>query len=346
MQTRLDKALSAFSRADLLQGATGIQRAGRLEQQLGLREQGVSLYLKRDDHMLIGGGGNKLRKLEFHLGAALEDGVDTIITVGGIQSNHARLTAAVCGRLGIACELILTRSVPKADTDYELNGNVLLDHLFGARLQVLEKGADSLAAAERRATELRAAGRKVLVIPTGGSTPLGSLGYARCAAEIVRQEAELDVQFTEVVIPNGSAGTHAGLAAGFELLERGAGTVRSWSVLADQPTSVLKTRQLTEEALALLGHPTTLAQQAINIDGSQLGEGYGLPTPAMIEAVQLLARCEGLLVDPVYSGKAFAGLIADLRQGRYRSGDNVLFVMTGGTPGLYAYRDTFTQASE
>jgi len=213
-------------------------------------------------------------------------------------------------------------------------------------LQVLEKGADSLGAAERRATELRAAGRKVLVIPTGGSTPLGSLGYARCAAEIARQETALGVQFTEVVIPNGSAGTHAGLAAGFELLGRGAGTVRSWSVLADQPTSLRKTRQLTEEALALLGHPTTLGEGAINIDGSQLGEGYGLPTPAMIEAVQLMARCEGLLVDPVYSGKAFAGLIADLRQGRYRSGDNVLFVMTGGTPGLYAYRDTFTQASQ
>lgn len=344
MQTRLDKALAAFPRADVLQGATRIQRAERLEQELGLREQGVGLYLKRDDHMHIGGGGNKLRKLEFHLGAALKNGVDTLITVGGIQSNHARLTAAVCARLGMACELILTRSVAKADTDYELNGNVLLDQLFGARIQVLAKGADSLVAAEHRANELRAAGRNVMVIPTGGSTPLGSLGYARCAAEIAQQEIELGVHFSEVVIPNGSAGTHAGLAAGFELLGRGASTVKSWSVLADQQTSASRTRQLTQEALALLGHAATLAPQAIHIDGSQLGEGYGLPTPAMIEAVHLMARCEGLLVDPVYSGKAFAGLLADLRQGRYRAGDNVLFAMTGGTPGLYAYRDTFTQS--
>lgn len=344
MQTVLDKALDALSRADLLQDATRIQRAERLEQHLGLQDQGVRLYLKRDDHMLIGGGGNKLRKLEFHIGAALKNGVDTIITVGGVQSNHARLTAAVCARLGITCELFLTRAVPIADTDYELNGNVLLDHLFGAHLQVLAKNTDSLGMAEARANQLREAGHKVLVIPTGGSTALGSLGYARCAAEIAEQEAALGLQFTQVVIPNGSAGTHAGLAAGFELLGRGAATVKSWSVLADQPTSVARTLQLTQEALALLGSTAELQAQTIKVNGDQLGEGYGLPTPAMLEAVRLMARCEGLLVDPVYSGKALAGLLDDLRQKRYQRGDNVLFVMTGGTPGLYAYRETFLPA--
>ncbi|PAA14700.1 D-cysteine desulfhydrase family protein [Pseudomonas fragi] len=341
MQTVLDKALSAFPRADLLQGPTPIQRACRLEQQLGLHEQQVQLYIKRDDHMLIGGGGNKLRKLEFHLGAALQDGIDTIITVGGIQSNHARLTAAVCARQGIDCELILSRAVPKREADYELNGNRLLDHLFGARVHVLPQGKDAQVQAEIRAAQLRAAGRKPLVIPTGGSTPVGSLGYARCAAEITRQETELDVQFTQVMIANGSAGTHAGLAAGFELLGRGAATVRSWSVLTDRDTAAARTLQLTRQTLALLGSSAALRTDAIDIDASQLGEGYGLPTPAMLEAVQLMARCEGLLLDPVYSGKAFAGLLGDLRQGRYRSGDSVLFVMTGGTPGLYAYRDTF-----
>lgn len=341
MHTVLDKALNTFGRADLLQGSTPIQRAARIEQHLGLDRLGVQLFLKRDDHMLIGGGGNKLRKLEFHLGAALQDNVDTLITVGGLQSNHARLTAAVCARLGIACELILTRSVPKTDADYELNGNVLLDHLFGARLHVLPPGADAMAQAGIRAGELRSAGRNVLVIPTGGSTPLGSLGYARCAAEVVRQEEELDLQFTEVIVPNGSAGTHAGLAAGFELLGRGAATVRSWSVLSDRDASATRTLQLTRQTLALLGSSVGLQPAAINIDGSQLGDGYGLPTPAMLEAVHLMARCEGLLIDPVYSGKAFAGLLSDFRQARYRPGDSVLFIMTGGTPGLYAYRDTF-----
>ncbi|WP_223430911.1 D-cysteine desulfhydrase family protein [Pseudomonas sp. GL-B-26] len=341
MQTLLDTSLSSFARADLLQGPTPIQRAERLEHLLGLKSQGIGLFLKRDDHMLIGGGGNKLRKLEFHIGAALAAGVDTVITVGGIQSNHARLTAAVCARLGLACELILIRAVPKTDVDYELNGNVLLDQLFGAQLQVLAGGSDSLAVAETRATQLRDSGRNVLVIPTGGSTPLGSLGYARCAAEIAQQETELGLTLNQVVVPNGSAGTHAGLAAGFQLLGRGTSIVKSYSVLSDRDTSAARTRQLTQDALALLGSSAVVQAEEIAIDGSQLGDGYGLPTPAMQEAVRLMARAEGLLIDPVYSGKAFAGLLADLRQGRYRSGDNVLFVMTGGTPGLYAYRETF-----
>ncbi|RON17145.1 D-cysteine desulfhydrase [Pseudomonas brassicacearum] len=341
MQTLLDTSLSSFARADLLQGPTPIQRAERLEQLLGLKAQGIGLFLKRDDHMLIGGGGNKLRKLEFHLGAALAAGVDTIITIGGLQSNHARLTAAVCARLGIACELILTRSVPKTEVDYELNGNVLLDQLFGAALRVLAGGSDSLAEAEKRAEQLRLEGHKVLVIPTGGSTPLGSLGYARCAAEIAQQESELGITFNQVVVPNGSAGTHAGLAAGFELLERGTSLVKSYSVLSDRESSAARTRQLTQDVLGLLGSSTVVQASEIVIDGSQLGDGYGLPTQAMQEAVRLMARAEGLLIDPVYSGKAFAGLVADLRDGRFRRGNNVLFVMTGGTPGLYAYREAF-----
>lgn len=341
MHTPLDKPLNAFARVDLLQGSTPIQRAERLERLLGLDQQGIGLFLKRDDHMSLGGGGNKLRKLEFHLGAAQQAGVDTIITVGGVQSNHARLTAAACARLGMACELILTRSVPKTDVDYEFNGNVLLDQLFGAELQVRNAGSDALALAETRVAQLRDAGRQAKVIPMGGSTPLGSLGYARCAAEIVRQESELGVTFNQVVVPNGSAGTHAGLAAGFQLLGRGTSIVKSYSVLSDRESSATRTLNLTRDTLALLDNHGDLATNDIVIDGSQLGDGYGLPTDAMQDAVRLMARAEGLLIDPVYSGKAFAGLLADLRQGHFRRGDNVLFVMTGGTPGLYAYRDTF-----
>ena len=338
MHTVLEKALDRIARTELLFGPTPISRATRLEQLLGVR--GVGIYLKRDDHMLIGGGGNKLRKLEFHLGAALQEGVDTVITVGGLQSNHARLTAAVCARQGLACELFLTRAVPKPEVDYELNGNVLLDQLFGARLKVFAAGTDALALAQARATQLRESRHNVLVIPTGGSTPLGALGYARCAAEIAQQAAALKVDFDQVIVPNGSAGTHAGLAAGFHLMGRGAATVKSYSVLADRETSVARTLQLMQDALTLLGGSTVEASEII-VDGSQLGSGYGLPTEAMQDAVRLMAQAEGLLVDPVYSGKAFAGLLADLRQGQYRAGDNVLFVMTGGTPGLYAYRETF-----
>ncbi len=256
MQSPLDLSLSAFTRTDLMQGPTPIQRARRLERFLGLDIRGIGLFLKRDDHMSLGGGGNKLRKLEFHLGAAQAAAVDTVITVGGVQSNHARLTAAACANLDLACELILTRSVPKADTDYELNGNVLLDQLFGAQLQVLAAGTDALAKAEDRATQLREMGRKVLVIPMGGSTPLGSLGYARCAGEIARQETELGVAFNQVVVPNGSAGTHAGLAAGFHVLGRGTSLVKSYSVLSDRHLSAIRTLSLTEDTLALLGTRT------------------------------------------------------------------------------------------
>jgi D-cysteine desulfhydrase len=231
--------------------------------------------------------------------------------------------------------------VPKTEVDYELNGNILLDQLFGATLRVLAGGSDSLAEAEKRAEHLRLEGHKVLVIPTGGSTPLGSLGYARCAAEIAQQESELCFTFNQVVVPNGSAGTHAGLAAGFEVLGRGTSLVKSYSVLSDRESSAARTRQLTQDVLALLGSSAVVQPSGIAINGSQLGNGYGLPTPAMQEAVRLMARAEGLLIDPVYSGKAFAGLMADLRDGRFQRGDNVLFVMTGGTPGLYAYREAF-----
>jgi L-cysteate sulfo-lyase len=236
---------------------------------------------------------------------------------------------------------ILTRSVPKSEVDYELNGNVLLDQLFGAEIRGLAGGSDSLAEAEKRAAQLLNAGRKVVVIPTGGSTPLGSLGYARCAAEIAQQETEVGLTFKQVIVPNGSAGTHAGLTAGFQLLGRGTLIVKSYSVLSDRDTSANRTVKLTQDALTLLGSDAVVQASKIVIDSSQLGDGYGLPTPAMLDAVRLMARAEGLLIDPVYSERAFAGLLGDLRRGRFQRGDNVLFVMTGGTPGLYAYRETF-----
>ncbi|MGY2197356.1 D-cysteine desulfhydrase family protein [Pseudomonas gingeri] len=344
MTRALANTLASFPRAPLLDGPTPIQRAHRLEQALGADASGIGLYLKRDDFMALGGGGNKLRKLEFHFGEALRQQIDTVITVGGLQSNHARLTATAAARLGLACELVLTQSAVVSGIDYEHNGNRLLDELFGARLHLLPAGSDSLAVANERATQLREAGRKVLVIPIGGSTALGSLGYARCAEEIVQQEAGLGLRFQGVFVPNGSAGTHAGLAAGFAAMGRGAAVVKSWSVLADEAVSIERTWQLTRDTLDLLGHQLPLERASIRIDGSQLGSAYGAPTEAMLEAVRLLARSEGLLVDPVYSGKALAGLLADLRAGRHQPGDNLLFVMTGGSPGLYAYRQTFQPA--
>jgi L-cysteate sulfo-lyase len=184
-------------------------------------------------------------------------------------------------------------------------------------------------------------GPQAYVIPTGGSTSLGSLGYVRCALEIAQQEQQFGWQFQEVIVPNGSAGTQAGLAAGFELLGRGDDTVQGYCVLADLTLAQAATLKLTRSTLAFLSHSDDLDDDALNLDGAHLGDGYGIPTVEMISAAKLLGTNEGLLVDPVYSGKALAGLISDIKAGRYERGDKVLFVMTGGTPGLYAYRGIF-----
>ncbi|UPG94198.1 D-cysteine desulfhydrase family protein [Luteibacter aegosomatissinici] len=333
--------LDAIPRVDLLDGPTPIQRLERIERALGLADRGIRLYAKRDDLMSLGGGGNKLRKLEYHLGGALADGVDTVVSVGGVQSNHARLTAAAAARLGLACELFLARMVPRDGTDYERNGNVLLDDLFNARPSILAPGENALEHANARAQALRAAGHTVLVLPTGGSTPLGALGYARCAREIAQQEAQRGLRFDRVIVPNGSAGTQAGLVAGYAAMGRDTRSVRAYAVLAAEDRARETARDLANAALGLLGKEGTLTAGDIEVDGGELGDGYGVPTDAMVAAVRLMASQEGVLLDPVYSGKAFAGLLRDLRCGVVREGEDVLFVVTGGTPGLFAYREVF-----
>ncbi|HEK1770041.1 D-cysteine desulfhydrase family protein [Pseudomonas parafulva] len=336
--------LEQFPRTCLIEQATPIQRLVALEQILGLEVRGIRLFAKRDDFMALGGGGNKLRKLEFLLGAALHDGIEHVITVGGLQSNHARLTAAACASLGLPCELVLSRAVAKEGEEYEHSGNVLLDELFGARVHISPDGISALHSAERRAAQLEKAGHKVKVIPTGGSTALGCLGYVRAAQEIAEQEQALALQFTRVFTANGSSGTHAGLSAGFAALGRGASLVKSYAVLADASTAQRQTLDLSHHVQTLLGLPADIEAHDIEVDGNYLGKGYGLPTPEMLNALRLMARHQGLLLDPVYSGKAFAGLIADLQSDRYVRGDNLLFVMTGGTPGLFAYRDALQDA--
>jgi L-cysteate sulfo-lyase len=336
MSRRLPESLHRLARLKILDSPTPIQRLSRLEAALGDELNGVRIFAKRDDHMLVGGGGNKLRKLEFLLGEALAQGADTIITVGGIQSNHARLTAAACAREGLACELILGQAVPRDDRDYQHNGNVLLDGLFGANVKVLAAGESTLAVAEQRANELRAQGRKVAVFPTGGSTAVGALGYTICAEEIQQAEQE----FAKVIVPNGSSGTHAGLVAGFSSMGIDPRIVRSYAVLGEAQATADTTLKLANGVLQLLGCDAVEAS-AIEVDGAHRGSGYGIPTEGMFEAVRLMARSEGLLLDPVYSGKAFAGMLHDIRNKAFKPGDNLLFVMTGGAPGLYAYREAF-----
>jgi L-cysteate sulfo-lyase len=337
----LSQALSLLPRRDLLEGPTPIQRLHRIEMALGSSLNGVRIYAKRDDLMSLGGGGNKLRKLEFLLGDAAAAGADTIIATGGRQSNFARLTAAAAAKLGLACELVLARMVLRSGDEYDRNGNILLDDLFGARIHDLPSGVDASRFAEERAGELRRAGHSAYVALLGGSSPVGSIGYAACALEIQAQSHDLDIDFVGVVIPNGSSGTQAGLVAGYRALGLDTTRVKSHTVLAPVGNALTATVEKANAALILLGFGASVNSGDVEISGGQLGAGYGVPTPAMIEAVRLMASQEGLLLDPVYSGKAFAGLLADISAGQYKAGANVLFIMTGGSPGLYAYASDF-----
>lgn len=298
---------------------------------------GPQLYVKRDDLTGLGLGGNKLRKLEFLLGAALAQGADTVLTVGAMQSNHARQTAAACARLGLGCELILRRGSHVTET-YLHGGNVLLDRLFGARLHVLEAQESRETFMAAQAESLRGEGRKPYCIPVGGSCGLGNLGYVVCAEEIMAQGAESGVRFETIVVATGSGGTQGGLVAGMRM-SNGVpvtgiaveGSRSEQETLASaQAAEVL--RLLEQDHVGVAAHATVL--------DDFVGPGYAKPTDSMREALSLAARFEGLVLDPVYTGKAFAGFIALARSGRYGREQSLLFVHTGGSPGLFGYPES------
>jgi L-cysteate sulfo-lyase len=331
-----------FARTKLLEEMTPIQRLERLERELG---SAARLYVKRDDLMGLGGGGNKLRKLEFLLGEAVSQSCDTFVTIGGMQSNHARLSAAAAARVGLACELVLTPVVQRTEEAYTHNGNMLLYGIFGAKVHLRPGTENPLEFAKERAEVLKKQGRRPYLVGSGGSSPAGCLGYAACALEIVEQERAIDGGFTHIVVPNGSSGTHAGLAAGLTAMGLNAARVRSYAVLHPAERTHKTTFDLSTSTLALLDKTKSIDPSAIEVVGDQLGDGYGIPTAAMLGAVRTMARTEGLLLDPVYTGKAFAGVIASARNGAYKHGDAVLFLMTGGLPGLFAYRTAFESAA-
>jgi D-cysteine desulfhydrase len=255
------------------------------------------------------------------------------------------LTAAACAHAGLACELALLRTVPRDDTDYVNNGNIVLDDLFGARVHDLPKDGDVGALVAQRFEALAKEGRKVYFAPVGGSSAVGCLGYVSCALEIEAQSKNMGVMFANVITANGSSGTHAGLAAGFAANGRGAAFSKSYAVYYDAPKTHGITLEKARETLALLDPSAQLMGDDIVVNGDHRGEGYGIPTKGMTDAVRLMASTEGLLLDPVYSGKAFAGLLHDIRNGAYKSGENILFLMTGGVPGLFAYQSVFSRGN-
>jgi L-cysteate sulfo-lyase len=301
---------------------------------------GPALWVKRDDCTGLSTGGNKTRKLEYLLADAIEKGADTVITQGAVQSNHARQTAALCAKLKLTCHILLEDRTGFKDEAYRLNGNVLLDRLHGATISSRPAGANMQAEMEAFAETLKAAGKKPYVIPGGGSNPLGALGYVNAALEITYQLNEMGLKATHLVLPTGSAGTHAGLIAGLKILNSPLKVI-GFGVRAPKEKQEQMVFDLACKTAAMLGHEGAVQREDVFADCNYVGAGYGLPTEGMVEAVKMLACTEGLLFDPVYTGKGLAGLIDWVRHGRFTKDDTVIFLHTGGSAALFGYPETF-----
>jgi L-cysteate sulfo-lyase len=332
--------LASFPRIRFAHAPTPLEPMPRLTDLLG----GPTLWIKRDDCTGLAGGGNKTRKLEYLMADALAQGADTVVTQGATQSNHARQTAAIAARLGLQCHLILEDRTGYRRDEYRSSGNVFLDRLLGAQLSEVAAGTDMDAAMAQLAQRLRADGRRPYVIPGGGSNAVGALGYVTCALELAAQANDAGVAIDALVTATGSAGTQAGLVAGLEGGRCGI-PVLGIGVRAPKAAQEAKVFQLAAQTAELLDVPGAVAREAVVANSDYVGEGYGLPTPGMVEAVTLLARTEGILLDPVYSGKAMAGLIDLVRKGQFRRGQNVVFLHTGGAVGLFGYTQAFDGAA-
>ncbi|MFA7262548.1 MAG: D-cysteine desulfhydrase [Caulobacter sp.] len=322
--------LAKFARARFAHLPTPLESAPRLSAALG-----IDLWIKRDDCTGLAGGGNKTRKLEFLLGEALEQGADTLITQGAIQSNHVRQTAAAAASFGMACEIVLENRTGNQAIDYVGSGNVLLDRLLGASLRMVPAGLDMNAEMEVNAAAVRKRGGAPYVIPGGGSNAVGALGYVDCALELATQANDEGLVIDRLVTATGSAGTQAGLVAGMAV--SGADIpVLGIGVRAPKDKQETNVFNLAVETAALLGHAERVTREMVVADCDYVGAGYGLIDEAVIDALKLAARTEGLLLDPVYTGKAMKGLIALARAGAFE-GQTVVFLHTGGAQGLFGY---------
>lgn len=328
-----------FPRRKYLQGPTPIEFLPSLTKALG---NDVKLYVKRDDLLPGAAGGNKTRKLEFCIGDALAKGADTIITCGAVQSNHARLTASWSAKEGLDCHLILEERV-KGSYKEKASGNNFLFELLGVKsIDVVQAGSDMMAQMNKKADELAATGKKPYIIPGGASNAIGAMGYAACAEEIMGQLNDKHLDIGHIIVPSGSAGTHAGMVVGMAGVN---GNIPISGVNVSRTKEVQEelVYKLTLETAEKLSVKTGIAREEIVCFDQYVGPGYSLPTKSMVEAVKLFATTEAILLDPVYSGKAAAGLIDLVHKGHFSKNSNLLFLHTGGSPALYAYMDTFRQ---
>ena len=274
------------------------------------------------------------------LAEALEQDADTIITQGATQSNHARQTAAIATKLGLECHLLLEDRTGSDKVDYNYNGNVLLDQLLGASLTKLPADTDMDAAMESLASKLRNEGKKPYIIPGGGSNEIGALGYVNAALELVHQANSQSLKIDHIVHATGSAGTQAGLVTGLMAMNSQI-PVLGIGVRAPKEKQEGNVFSLAERTADYIGAPGVVKREDIVANCDYVGDGYGIPTDGMREAVTMLARSEAILLDPVYSGKGMAGLIDLIRNKEFSDDANIVFLHTGGAQGLFGYREAF-----
>ncbi|SEK46586.1 D-cysteine desulfhydrase [Kosakonia sacchari] len=326
--------LARFPRLSLGHFPTPLEPLENLSALLG----GPKIWIKRDDATGLATGGNKTRKLEFLLADALAKNADVIITQGATQSNHVRQTIAGAAKLGLASKVLLEKRVTDFGEDYQRSGNILLDELLGGEIVAhLPGGTDMQKAMEEYAEQLREQGHRPYVIPGGGSNAIGALGYVACAEELLFQSSQLRLRIDHVVHATGSTGTQAGLVAGFTATNSHV-PVLGISVRAPKAKQEENVWNLASRTRELLGVAGDLPREAVAANSDYVGDGYGLPTEGMLEALTLFARHEGILLDPVYSGKGAAGLIDLIRKGYFTHDENVVFIHTGGSAGLFGYR--------
>ena len=324
--------LAQFPRRRYTEGQTPIEYLSRFSNAVG----GPGIYIKRDDLLGLTSGGNKTRKLEFLVADALAQGADTLITCGAVQSNHCRLTLSAAVKEGLKCRLVLEERVPGSYTPDASGNNFLFNLLCVEKIAVVPGGSNMMDAMGQMLEALNVEGRRGYIIPGGGSNAIGATGYVACAQEIQEQLFEKNIRIDQIVVASGSAGTHAGLLAGFcgcnmNIPIVGVGVSRDPE---DQEPLVYELAVQTAERV---GVKQEIPREAVVSFGDYWRPKYSVPNTRMVEAVNMMAKSEGILLDPVYTGKAVAGLIDLSRKGYFKKGENVLFVHTGGSPALYAY---------
>jgi L-cysteate sulfo-lyase len=333
--------LARFPRVHLAHLPTPLEKMDRLSKELG----GPEIWIKRDDCTGLSTGGNKTRKLEFLMAEALAMGADTVMTQGATQSNHARQTAAFAAKLGMACHILLEDRTGSNNQNYNDNGNVLLDHLHGATTSKRSGGLDMQAEMELVAEKLKAEGRKVYLIPGGGSNATGALGYVNCAFELVGQANDRSLKIDHIVTATGSAGTQAGLITGLKAMNANI-PLLGIGVRAPKEKQEENVFALAQKTAAKLGCPDVVKREDVVADSNYVGEGYGIPREDTLEAIRMFAQLEGILLDPVYSGKGAAGFIDHCRKGAFKKGERVVFLHTGGSAALFGYDAVFADGNK